>query len=73
MGLVVRVKQKVIRHRHLLTSTVLMMMRPVDLHLVEVGAGGKEPMVEDTPSDLARDIGLGVNMGSTQKGSSGKK
>jgi hypothetical protein len=34
---------------------------------------GKEPMVEDTPSDLARDIGLGVNMGSTRKGSSGKK
>jgi hypothetical protein len=33
---------------------------------------GKEPMVEDTPSDLARDIGLGVNMGSTRKGSSGK-
>lgn len=26
---------------------------------------GKEPMVEDTPSDLARDIGPGVYMGST--------
>jgi hypothetical protein len=34
---------------------------------------GKELMVEDTPFDLARDIGLGVNMGSTRKGSSVKK
>lgn len=34
---------------------------------------GKEPMVEDTPFDLAQDIGMGVNLGSTRKGSSGKK
>jgi len=34
---------------------------------------GKEPMVEDTWGDLARDIGLGVTLGSTRKGSSGKK
>jgi hypothetical protein len=37
------------------------------------GRRGKEPMVEDTWGDLARDIGLGVTMGSTRKGSSGKK
>jgi hypothetical protein len=34
---------------------------------------GKEPMVEDTWGDLVRDIGLGVTLGSTRKGSSGKK
>jgi hypothetical protein len=34
---------------------------------------GKELMVEDTWGDLARDIGLGVTLGSTRKGSSGKK
>lgn len=34
---------------------------------------GKEPMVGDTPSDLARDIGLGVDMGSTQNDPQAKK
>jgi len=41
VGQVVQVEQKVIRHRHLLTLIVRMMMKSVDLHLVEVGAGGK--------------------------------
>jgi hypothetical protein len=37
------------------------------------GCRGKEPMVEDSWGNLARDIGLGITLGSTQKGSSGKK
>jgi hypothetical protein len=37
------------------------------------GRKGKKLMVEDTCGDLAHDIGLGVTMRPTRKGSSGKK
>jgi hypothetical protein len=41
VGQFLQVDHKVIRHKHLLTSAVRMMIRSVDLHLVEVDVGRK--------------------------------